>query len=239
MTTRGCAFSFFLSRWQKHFKILWVPTVTPKYTCSIGFRHEHLSTMINKILQKLWNEIVFHNCINVDSGWYICFCHISAYHFNIHFICDTGWIDKMLRKNATTRHITWNCGISEQNDVSSPNVVESHQGPFSSKLRLCLANHRPGYWSNLPCDWPSTAWAYSEQQTENRPSCKPASFWRHVSVMASRVSGISTVRSTAVKCNNEENIQAPQYWFFVSCEGNPSWSMSSPNKGPLMRKALS
>ena len=31
-----------------------------------------------------------------------------------------------------------------------------------SKLRLCPANHRPGYWSNLPCDWPSTAWAYSE-----------------------------------------------------------------------------
>ena len=38
-----------------------------------------------------------------------------------------------------------------------------------SKLRLCSANHRPGYWSNLPCDWPSTAWAYSEQETENRP----------------------------------------------------------------------
>ena len=32
-----------------------------------------------------------------------------------------------------------------------------------SKLRLCSANHRPGYWSNLPCDWLSTAWAYSEQ----------------------------------------------------------------------------
>ena len=38
-----------------------------------------------------------------------------------------------------------------------------------SKLRLCSANHRQGYWSNLPCDWPSTAWAYSKQETENRP----------------------------------------------------------------------
>ena len=38
-----------------------------------------------------------------------------------------------------------------------------------SKLRLCSANHRPGYWSNLPCDWPSTAWAYFEQETENGP----------------------------------------------------------------------
>ena len=33
-----------------------------------------------------------------------------------------------------------------------------------SKLRLCSTNHRSGYWSNLPCDWPSTAWAYSEQE---------------------------------------------------------------------------
>ena len=39
-----------------------------------------------------------------------------------------------------------------------------------SELKLCSANHRSGYWSNLPCDWPSTAWAYSEQETENRPS---------------------------------------------------------------------
>ena len=38
-----------------------------------------------------------------------------------------------------------------------------------SKVRLCTANHRPSYWSNLPCDWPSTAWAYSEQKTENGP----------------------------------------------------------------------
>ena len=40
-----------------------------------------------------------------------------------------------------------------------------------SKLRLCSANHRSGYWSNLPCDWPSRAWVYSEQETENGPRC--------------------------------------------------------------------
>ena len=38
-----------------------------------------------------------------------------------------------------------------------------------SKLRLCLANHRPGYFSNLACDWLSIVWAYSMQETENRP----------------------------------------------------------------------
>ena len=43
------------------------------------------------------------------------------------------------------------------------------RSPTRSKIRLCSANHRPGCWSNLPCNWPSTAWAYSDQETENGP----------------------------------------------------------------------
>ena len=38
-----------------------------------------------------------------------------------------------------------------------------------SQLRLCSANHRAGYFSNLACDWMSIVWAYSEQETENGP----------------------------------------------------------------------
>ena len=38
-----------------------------------------------------------------------------------------------------------------------------------SKLRLCSANHRTGYFSNLACDWLSIVWTYSEQETENGP----------------------------------------------------------------------
>ena len=38
-----------------------------------------------------------------------------------------------------------------------------------SKLRLCLANRRAGYFSSLACDWLSTDWAYSEKETENGP----------------------------------------------------------------------
>ena len=68
-----------------------------------------------------------------------------------------------------------------QNWVSSiasmtSNVAEKYlsSGPVflslaRSKLRLCSANHRPGYWSNLPCDWRSTAWASSKQETGNGP----------------------------------------------------------------------
>ena len=54
-----------------------------------------------------------------------------------------------------------------------------------SKLRLCSANHRPGYWTDLSCDWPSTVSAYSEQKTENRPWWCPSKCTvrsRHVSV---------------------------------------------------------
>ena len=32
-----------------------------------------------------------------------------------------------------------------------------------------LSQSQARYWSNLACDWPSTAWAYSEQDTENGP----------------------------------------------------------------------
>ena len=45
-----------------------------------------------------------------------------------------------------------------------------------SKLRLCSANHRAGYFSNLACDWLSIVWAYSEQETENGP------WWARLSV---------------------------------------------------------
>ena len=38
-----------------------------------------------------------------------------------------------------------------------------------SKLKLCSANHKAGYFSNLACDWLSTAWTYSQQETENGP----------------------------------------------------------------------
>ena len=38
-----------------------------------------------------------------------------------------------------------------------------------SELKQCSANHRPGYWSNMSCDWLSTARAHSQQETENGP----------------------------------------------------------------------
>ena len=61
------------------------------------------------------------------------------------------------------------CGVNFMTDHDWAQFWAHFLSLVRSKLRLCSANHRPGYWSNLPCDWPSTAWAYSEQETENRP----------------------------------------------------------------------
>ena len=43
------------------------------------------------------------------------------------------------------------------------------QSLAQSKFRLCSANHRAGYFSNLACDWLSIVWAYSKQETVNGP----------------------------------------------------------------------
>ena len=50
-----------------------------------------------------------------------------------------------------------------------------------SKLRLCSANHRTGYFSNLSCDWLSIVWPYSE--TENGPRCQRICIERYGTVL--------------------------------------------------------
>ena len=85
-------------------------------------------------------------------------------------------------RGPQSRHIEWvhchtgrfNAMMRWKNFLSASRIkVELIRGRFRSlvrnKLRLCSANHRPGYWSNLPCGWLNTAWAYSEQETENGP----------------------------------------------------------------------
>ena len=67
-----------------------------------------------------------------------------------------------------------------------------------SKLRLCSANHRAGYFSNLACDWLSTVWAYSEQETENGP-------WNGWRELASELYFASVVASITVLCMSPWN----------------------------------
>ena len=54
-----------------------------------------------------------------------------------------------------------------------------------SKLRLCSANHRAGYFSNLACDCMSIVWAYSEHDgprsdvLRGRSSVVSMAFWMY------------------------------------------------------------
>ena len=49
-------------------------------------------------------------------------------------------------------------------------VFVSDSGPvFCLWLWVSSDYAQPGYWSNLACNWPSRAWAYSKQETENGP----------------------------------------------------------------------
>ena len=68
-----------------------------------------------------------------------------------------------------------------------------------SKLKLCSGNHRPDYWSDLPCDWLITAWAYPEQETENGPWTSAAALNNYKDVimgaMASQITSLTIVYS--------------------------------------------
>ena len=72
----------------------------------------------------------------------------------------------------------WNCRLprgrpfcpgGDELNVKGAHIRARFLSLARSKLRLCSANHRAGYFSNLACDWLSIVWAYSEQETENGP----------------------------------------------------------------------
>ena len=68
--------------------------------------------------------------------------------------------------------LTWQLMVC--NLCSSLIFLSQTSGPVvlsvaQSKLRLCSANHRAGYFSNLDCDWLSIVWVYCAQETENGP----------------------------------------------------------------------
>ena len=50
-----------------------------------------------------------------------------------------------------------------------PTATRAVSVSCSSKFRLCLANHRAGYFNNMACDWLSIVWTYSEEEIENMP----------------------------------------------------------------------
>ena len=82
------------------------------------------------------------------------------------------------------------------NAASSP-WLQSSWARFLSfdqnKLRLCLANHNVGYFSNLACDWLSIVYAYSEQEKGNGPWCDLVWFLLGMRFQQKRITRYSTL----------------------------------------------
>ena len=100
----------------------------------------------NQLTHWSWDTILQMTFWKFFLVWYFLY---SYSHFTWNFIA-------IIRIPALIKILTW---------VHFLSLTQS-------KLRLCLANHRPGYFSNLACDWLSIVWAYSEQETENGPWCR-------------------------------------------------------------------
>ena len=62
-----------------------------------------------------------------------------------------------------------------------------------NKLRLCLANHKAGYFSNLACDWLSIVGGHSEQETGNAPWCDLVRFLLGIRFQQKRITQCNTL----------------------------------------------
>ena len=134
-------------------------------------------------------------------------------------------------------------------DETSASTVMT-RAPFLSralsKLRLCSANHRPGHWSNLPCDWLSTAWAYSRDRKRALVQF-PHIHWAALevfhysdvimSVMVSQITSVSIVYWNVCSGIDQREQQSSTSLAFVRVIHQ--WLVNSPHKGPVMRKMFS
>ena len=114
---------------------------------------------------------------------------ISHPYVDINQLMLTGSATKMTLASFFDNQLFQICVI---NQVTTLKMADKIRARFlslaRSKLRLCSANHRAGYFSNLACDWLSIVWAYSEQETENGPwwniiqgSTYPIEWWPRTS----------------------------------------------------------
>ena len=62
--------------------------------------------------------------------------------------------------------------IQKNDNLSLKYISVDFLSLTGSKLRLCLANQRTGYLSNLACDYLGIVWACCQQETENGPCSK-------------------------------------------------------------------
>ena len=101
-----------------------------------------------------------------------------------------------------------------------------------SKLRLCSANHRAGYFSNLACDWLSIVWAYSEQETENGP-------WSRTGIHTQQQLILTLPQQQFLPCGSHDLSAASYNGMFQGCSigsiqaVNNNYSQALTNQVPV------
>ena len=138
------------------------------------------------LLMAWWNREWGHYHILINLELFKNEQNIDPIPLKIHYLIKIAWILALLLSLHSIKQ-----------SISSLKSRARFLSLARSKLRLCSANHRPGYWSNLPCDWPSTVWACSEQETENGPSTT-----RPMQCLSSLRSHLTTLSRTFNHYNN-------------------------------------
>ena len=140
--------------------ILWIYTIHQKVfylkICIINFHFQ------------LWIQIYFVHHIY----WASCDYNNSMIYIHTHNIL--GYISTIVNVYMRwTKHELGNIQLPGLISISNMMCYRTIWARFltlaQSKLRLCSANLRAGYLSNLTRDWLSMVWAYSKQKTENGP----------------------------------------------------------------------
>ena len=95
---------------------------------------------------------------------------LYLYHYCVG--CLVMWLWPVIMGTLHKWHGIWihqqlSCLFNSLFRLTAKNIRAHFLSLTRSKLRLCSANHRAGYFSSLACDWLSIVWAYSEQETEN------------------------------------------------------------------------
>ena len=142
----------------------------PRFCKSSGHNHHEGHTQVHRppswnqercFLQECVKRLTHqHTCqVNVKHRWQFQQQRFLAYWTN-----QQTWTEYFMKMVITSyKYIPVMV-------IVHPVVIWAHFLSLArSKLRLCSANHRAGYFSNLACDWLSIVWAYSEQETENGP----------------------------------------------------------------------
>ena len=124
-----------------------------------------------------YTYIYLYLCFMYIYNIYMLYASIQTHylHGRLHMASSFVWIESFTAVHLTSyfqktgNQNKRSCELDFELSVKQHSIRARFLSLARNKLRLCSANHRAGYFSNLACDWLSIVWAYSEQETENGP----------------------------------------------------------------------